>query len=115
MKVTRVEIFDINVPDRANWHPVLLRAYTDEGITGLGEVGLAYGTGHTAGAGMAKNLAEQLLIGRSFQDGAPWDACSARAFGDWWGASNLWRHERHDISLWDIKWQGAGCAHLFSC
>lgn len=36
-----------NVP----WHPVFVRINTDEGISGLGEVGVAYGNAQTAGFG----------------------------------------------------------------
>ena len=45
------------------WHPILIRVNTDEGISGVGEVAQAYGTGHSAGAGMVKNLAESFVIG----------------------------------------------------
>lgn len=47
----------------AGWHPVIIRANTDEGISSLGEVGLAYGTGHSGGAGYVKNLVESFLLG----------------------------------------------------
>ena len=63
MKIVQVEIFDIHMEGTPAWHPVILRSTTDEGITGLGEVGLAYGTGHSAGVGMARNLAEQFMLG----------------------------------------------------
>jgi len=110
MKVTRVEIFDINVPDRANWHPVLLRAYTDEGITGLGEVGLAYGTGHTAGAGMAKNLAEQFLIGADpFKTEHLWDRMFRESFWGLGGGPVIYGGmSAIDIALWDIKGKALG-------
>ena len=42
MKITKVEIFDIECPERPPWNPVFVRIYTDEGITGVGEAGLAY-------------------------------------------------------------------------
>ena len=63
MKITNVEIFDLETEEAPAWHPIIIRVNTDEGISGLGEVGLAYGIGHSAGAGMAKNLAEAFLIG----------------------------------------------------
>ena len=62
MKVTNLEIFDIYFEEekiiQPYWHPIIMRVHTDEGITGLGEVGLAYGTGHSAAVGMAKNMVE---------------------------------------------------------
>ena len=36
MKVTKVEIFDIECPKRPAWNPVFVRVYTDEGIVGVG-------------------------------------------------------------------------------
>ena len=44
MKVVSVEVYDVETVAPA-WHPVIVRVNTDEGISGLGEVGLAYGTG----------------------------------------------------------------------
>ena len=63
MKVTSVEIWDTNSELMPFWHPVIIRVNTDEGISGVGEVGLAYGTGHSGGAGYVKNLVENFLIG----------------------------------------------------
>jgi galactonate dehydratase len=63
MKVTSVEIWDVNCPSLPWHHPVIIRVNTDEGISGVGEVGLAYGTGHSGGAAYVKNLAEGYLIG----------------------------------------------------
>ena len=63
MKITSVEIWDTESNLKPTWHPVIVRINTDEGISGLGEVSLAFGTGHFAGAGYVKNLAEDSPIG----------------------------------------------------
>ena len=63
MKVTHVEIFDIECPKRPGWNPVFIRVHTDEGITGVGEAGLAYDWGHSAAAAMLKEISEAILIG----------------------------------------------------
>jgi galactonate dehydratase len=64
VKITQVEIFDIQLPlRRLRWNPVLLRIHTDEGISGIGELALAYGTGNLGGQGMLRNMAERFLIG----------------------------------------------------
>jgi len=63
MKVISVEIFEVNTEISPYWHPIIVRINTDEGISGLGEVGLAYGSAQSAGAGMVKNLAEDFVIG----------------------------------------------------
>ena len=64
MKITEVEIFDVELTPRVStWNPVIVRINTDEGISGVGEVALAYGTGSAAGVGMVRNLAERFLLG----------------------------------------------------
>jgi L-alanine-DL-glutamate epimerase-like enolase superfamily enzyme len=69
LRVTSIEIFDINTEFKPEWHPVIIRINTDEGISGLGEVGLAYGTGHSAGAAMVKDIE------------AVWKPIEEKAFG----------------------------------
>ena len=84
MKVTSVEIWDTQNEVFALWHPVIIRVHTDEGITGLGEVGLAYGTGHSGGAGYVKNLAENFLIGADpMKTEEMWETMFRNTF---WGA-----------------------------
>ena len=63
MKIKSVEIWNTNCNDTPAWHPVLIRINTDEGISGVGEVGVAYGIGHSAAAGYVRDMAEQFLIG----------------------------------------------------
>jgi L-alanine-DL-glutamate epimerase-like enolase superfamily enzyme len=109
MKVTSVEIYDTNTAAPA-WHPVIVRINTDEGISGLGEVGLAYGTGHSAGAGMAKNLAEQFIIGADpFQTEYIWETMFRRSF---WGTAGgpvvFGGMSGLDTALWDIKGKALG-------
>jgi len=54
---------------------------TDEGISDVGEVGLAYGTGHSAGAGMAKNLAENFVLGADpFKSEKLWETMFRSSF-----------------------------------
>ncbi len=109
MKVTSVEIFDLDTSQPA-WHPVVVRVNTDEGVSGVGEVGLAYGTGHSAGAAMAKNLAEQLVIGADpFKTERLWDAMFRQTF---WGSAGgpvvYGGISAIDTALWDIKGKALG-------
>lgn len=72
MKVIGAEVFHFSFEVAPAWHPIILRVHTDEGISGLGEIGLAYGTGHRAAVGMLVNLAEGFLIGTDpFEQGRP--------------------------------------------
>ena len=55
MKITSVELLLIDSPLPTNygkplsWKPIIVKVNTDEGIYGLGEVGMAYGYGASAG------------------------------------------------------------------
>ncbi len=45
MKIVSVDIIDVKNPLQsavAKWRPVVVRINTDEGISGFGEVGMAY-------------------------------------------------------------------------
>jgi len=84
MKITEAEIFDVNMKSEVSewkWNPVVLRVRTDEGITGLGEVALAYGTGSSAGMGMLREVVEQFLIGADpFRVEYLWDIIYRQTF-----------------------------------
>ena len=65
MKITSVEVFDCQInkhyPDMVMFEPILIRINTDEGISGIGEVGLAYGYAAQAGAGIVRDLARCII------------------------------------------------------
>jgi len=105
MKVISVEIFDLNPKFKPNWHPVVVRVNTDEGISGLGEVGLAYGTGHTAGASMVKELSEQFVIGSDpMKTEKLWEKMFRSTFWASGGGPIVFGGMSGiDTALWDIK------------
>jgi galactonate dehydratase len=105
MKITTVEVFDTNTEVRSNWHPVIVRINTDEGVSGLGEVGLAYGTGHTAGAAMVKDLAEQFVIGADpMKTEMLWETMFRATFWAKGGGPVVFGGmSAIDTALWDIK------------
>jgi len=110
MRVTEVEIFDLNFDPEPSWHPVVVRVHTDEGLTGLGEAGLAYGAGHSAAVGMVKNLAEAFLIGVDpFQSEKLWDDMMCRSFWGLGGGPVVYSGiSAIDTALWDIKARALG-------
>lgn len=112
MKIDRIEIFDIQMPldIKIPWHPVLVRVHTDSGITGVGEVGLAYGIGHQAGAYAAKELAERFVIGADpFGREALWERIYRSSFWGQAGASHvLAALSGIDTALWDIQGKALG-------
>ena len=63
MKVTSIEIWDVNCETMPYHHPVIIRVNTDEGISGVGEVGLAYGGGSSVQKVSFETLAQ--LLGES--------------------------------------------------
>ena len=64
MKITSIDVYDfgkcLNYEDCS---PICIRINTDAGISGFGEVGLAYGNAHNAGVWMVKDFG-QLIIGK---------------------------------------------------
>lgn len=66
MKITSIEVFDCELKKRdqtmSSYNPVLIRVNTDSGLSGIGEVGLAYGAGAKAGVGIIRDLAS-LIVG----------------------------------------------------
>ncbi|MFW1678426.1 mandelate racemase/muconate lactonizing enzyme family protein [Pontibacter sp. JAM-7] len=110
MKVTRVEIFDIHCPKRPVWNPVFVRIHTDEGISGVGEAGLAYDLGHSAAASMIKEFAEEMLLGRDpFQTEDLWNLMLRGSFWGLGGGPVVYSAmSAIDTALWDIKGKALG-------
>jgi galactonate dehydratase len=105
MKVIDVEIWDVDCPSLPWHHPVIIRVNTDEGISGLGEVGLAYGTGHSGGAAYVKNLAETYLLGADpLKIESLWDTMFRNTFWARGGGPVVFGGmSAIDIACWDIK------------
>lgn len=105
MKITSVEIFDCTVKWRRGWNPVIIRVNTDEGISGLGEVGLPIGGGHNSYVGVVKDVAEAILLGRyPLQSEKIWESCIRSIWlGQGGGMIFFAGISGIDIALWDIK------------
>ncbi len=105
MKITRVEIFDIECPKRPQWHPVFVRIHTDEGISGVGEAGLAYDLGHSAAAHMIHEITKAMLIGwNPFQTELLWARMLRESFWGLGGGPVIYAAmSAIDTALWDIK------------
>jgi len=104
MKITKIEIF-LARPPRAWMSPVVLRINTDEGISGIGEIALAYGLGGDAGAHMAKEIAQFLLRGEDpFRIEYIWDRMFRDTFWGQGGGPIIYgAMSGIDEALWDIK------------
>lgn len=110
VKITHVEIFDIECPKRPAWNPVFIRIHTDEGISGVGEAGLAYDWGHSAAAAMLKEISEAVLIGfNPFNTELLWSRMLRESFWGLGGGPVLYSAmSAIDTALWDIKGKALG-------
>ncbi len=108
MKITSIEIFRI----KADWtqvanklSPIIVRVHTDEGISGLGEVGLAFGVGADGGVGYFKNIAEGFLVGAdAMKIEGIWETLFRKTFWALAGGPIVYGGiSAIDIACWDIK------------
>ena len=115
MKIERAEIFGPNFgadPKQilTHWHPIILKLTTDDGLVGIGEAGLAYGSGRNAGIGMVQDLVEAFVIGANPLDREViWNAIHRSSF--WAGACGPVVNgamSAIDIALWDITGKALG-------
>ncbi len=107
MKITKIEIFNCTLSrldPKSTLNPVFVRLSTDEGISGVGEVGLAYGAGSGAAVGMLGDLAK-LVIGQDpMRIEAIWESFFRNTFWGMGGGPVVYGAcSAYDIALWDIK------------
>jgi len=108
MKVTNIEVLAHDLTGRDGlelWRPVIVRIGTDDGITGLGELGMAYGIGAPAGAAMIAELAERFILGANpFDNERIWETMLRRTFwAEGGGPVVFGAMSALDAALWDIK------------
>ncbi len=105
MKITSVDIYDVQAKWRRGWNPVIIRINTDEGISGLGEVGLAVGGGHNSYVAVAKDLAEMHLIGADpMKSEKLWETMLRRTWLAQGGGPIIYAGmSAIDQALWDIR------------
>jgi len=105
MKITKVDVYLLDAGEqRASRKPVVCRIYTDEGIYGDGEAGIAYGVGATAAFGMVKDLCECIIGKDPMNVEAIWESMFKETFwGQGGGAIVYAGMSAIDIALMDIK------------
>jgi L-alanine-DL-glutamate epimerase-like enolase superfamily enzyme len=112
MKIRTVDIIDVANELHASsskWRPVVVRVNTDEGISGFGEIGLAYGAGASAGIGMAKDLAALIIGMDPLKNEAIWEKMLKKTFWAQGGGTVIFAGMSGiDIALWDIKGKAFG-------
>ncbi len=86
------------------WHPVIVRVNTDEGISGFGEIGVAYGNAQNAGYGIGIDFAKCIIGLDPLNNEDIWNRLHRLTF---WGMGNggviMAGLSGIDIALWDIK------------
>ena len=113
MKIVSVDVMQVPSGNagasRGDWSPVIVRVNTDEGISGFGEVGLAYGKGWRAGYGMVQDFAE-VIIGEDPRNiELIWERIFRTTFWGLGGGTVVNAAiSAIDIALWDIKGKSLG-------
>ena len=91
------------------WHPVFVRVNTDEGISGYGEIGVAYGNAQSAGFGIGADFARCIIGLDPMNNEDIWNRLHRNTF---WGMGNggviMAGISGIDIALWDIKGKAFG-------
>ncbi|WFU11873.1 hypothetical protein QA646_26200 (plasmid) [Rhizobium sp. CB3090] len=111
MKITKAETLEIDLSGQngiALWRPVFARVHTDEGITGLGEAALAFGTASEAVGPMIRKLAERFLPGHDPNDiETVWEQMLRHSFWAQGGGPVIFggvsTHDRNCASLSDVS------------
>jgi galactonate dehydratase len=108
MRIVAADIYDV---DLHPWKPpVILRLTTDEGIYGLGEFALCYGTGRRAALGMLHDMVERFVIGADpLRVEEMWKTLFFRTFWGQGGGPVVYGGiSTIDQALWDIKGKAYG-------
>ena len=113
MKIVSVDVMQVPSGNagasRGDWRPVIVRINTDEGISGFGEVGLAYGKGWRAGFGMVQDFAEIIIGENPMNIEKIWETIFRKTFWGMGGGTIVNAGiSGIDIALWDIKGKALG-------
>jgi galactonate dehydratase len=108
MKIVSVDIIKSATGGRASdgtlWNPIFIRINTDEGISGFGEIGLAYSDAINAAVGICRDFS-QIIIGKDpMKIELIWDMLHRSTFWGQGGGTVIFAGmSAIDIALWDIK------------
>lgn len=102
MKISKIQIRKLNISKV--WTPVICRVYTDTGLYGDGEAGMAYGMGATGAYGMLINYAREIIGMDALAHEIIWEKLFRSTFwGKSAGAPGYSALSALDMALWDIK------------
>ena len=109
MKITSVDVFRLfhgkpSILDGTEFFPTVIRINTDEGISGFGELGLAYGNSQQAAFGMAADFAKLIIGMDPLNNEEIWEKLFRKPFWGMGGGTVIFSGiSAIDIALWDIK------------
>lgn len=108
MRITSIELFDCKVgkvePSIKHFNPILVRVNTDQGISGIGEAGICYGTGAAGALGTLRDFAPRLIGRDPMQAEAIWEFLFRGTFWAMGGGPMVYSAmSALDIALWDIR------------
>jgi L-alanine-DL-glutamate epimerase-like enolase superfamily enzyme len=108
MKITSINVIALEKDPGCLSRPVLCRVNTDEGVSGLGEAGVAIGTGAPAAFEQIKDLAPMVIGMDPLYHEVIWEKMFRQSF---WAQGNgaivMAAISAIDIALWDIKAKAA--------
>jgi len=113
MKITSIDVFKTTLGRSSVkgtvWNPIVVRINTDEGISGFGEAGLAYGNAQNAAFGVLKDFAPMIIGWDPMKIEKIWDFFLRMTFWGMGGGGVISAGmSAIDIALWDIKGKALG-------
>ena len=107
MKITSIDIFLVttgqpSVPG-SPWNPVVVRINTNEGISGYGEVGLAYGDTKESAVGMCRDFAKLIIGMNPMNNEQIWERLHNTFWGLGGGPVVYGAMSAIDVACWDIR------------
>lgn len=108
MKITKVTVLHIhNVrthKGETGQRPIIVKVDTDAGVYGLGEVGMAYGTGGRAAVGMVLDYSRKIIGMDPMNSEAIWEKLLKQTFWGQGGGTVIFGGiSGIDMALWDIR------------
>ncbi|MCI2031509.1 mandelate racemase/muconate lactonizing enzyme family protein [Limosilactobacillus sp.] len=109
MKVKQIKIYQLNWGQLSPiWHPLVVQIETDQGISGYGEAGIAYGTGMLGVTGLIKELGHRIIGKDPLLINQIWQDIYEHTFWAKGGGTIFYSAvSALDIALWDIKGKAA--------
>jgi L-alanine-DL-glutamate epimerase-like enolase superfamily enzyme len=108
MKITSVDVIALEKDPGCLSRPVLCRVNTDQGIYGLGEAGVAIGSGAPAAFAHIKDIAPMIIGMDPWHHEVIWEKLFRQSF---WAQGNgaivMAAISAIDIAVWDIKAKAA--------